>query len=399
LALDAGVDSRPTIEFDHTVALPRAVHLALGKTFRDTCPIGWSSAHGGVWYVSRYDLVKQIGRDVTNYTAVDGVSIPGHKFSFPILPNQVDPPLHGYYREALQRFVSPGAIKAFEGDVRQIVVESMQPILAKRGGDVVNEFAINVPTRAAALALGYSDAQTLALHHLFTEMTEAAVHADEERKSKAMDGIVSCLSEVYEECASGKGSNVVVNSLMRPAPNGKSFSKEEILGMLSGVTIGAIDTSKHSIVHAMYFLATDQDSWSELKANKDLVPAAVEEVLRLASVGHFVARTVTQDHEVEGVLLRKGERVILVNGWANRDERVFTNPDKLDLHRGPNHHVGFGHGIHSCLGMHLARLELKIALEEIIDRMPHFSLVEPVPSPRSIGSAIWGHDYLNITLN
>jgi cytochrome P450 len=402
--MDAPIVARPhnknakVTDFNHLDSRPRNDQYALGADFRKNSPIVYSEAHGGVYYVASYDLIKQILMDPENFSNFDGVSEPGHKFDFEVLPSQADPPDHNRFRNALQMFLRPTAIKKHEALVRGIVVDAMQGLLANKGGDVISEFAIHVPLRVTSAVLGYSEAEAHRLHNSFEIMLEGSLELDDEKKKVGMDAFLGIIYDAYERALANEPDDTLVSQLVHQVFEGKRFTREETLGMVSGVTIGAIDTTKHSITNAMYLLAQWPDALRDLLADRSLVPAAVEEVLRLEAVAYFVARTVKHPVTLGGIDLEPGARIVMAYAWANRDETFFPDPEKFDIHRKRNHHFGFGHGVHSCLGMHLARMELRIALEEILDRMPHFELIAPIPNAQSFGSVIYGFEHLNIRI-
>jgi cytochrome P450 len=388
----------PTVDFNHLVSRPREEQYALGAEFRKNSPIVYSEAHGGVYYVASYDLIKQILMDPENFSNFDGVSEPGHKFDFEVLPSQADPPKHSRYRNALQQFLRPTAIKKHEALVRGIVINSMASLLENKGGNVISDFAIHVPLTVTSKLLGYSPEEAHRLHDSFSTMLEGSLVLDDQKKKEGMDAFLSILYDSYERALGSEPDETLLSQLVHQRFEGDKFSKEETLGLMAAATIGAIDTTKHSITNAVYLLAKFPEAHAELLRDRSLVPAAVEEVLRLESVSYFVARTVRNPINLGGIDLQPGARIVMAYAWANRDEKVFDDPTKFDLHRKRNHHFGFGHGVHSCLGMHLARMELRIALEEMLDRMPRYELVEPLPNPQSFGSVIYGFEHLNIRI-
>ena len=390
--------SAPLVDFNHLDSRPRDDQYALGASFRKNSPIVFSNAHGGIFYVCSYDLVKQIVLDPDNFSNIDGVSVPGHKFDFPVLSSQADPPDHHKYRNAMQEFLRPTAIKKHQDLVRKIINEAIDPLLAKKGGDVIADFAIHVPLRVAAAVLGYSESETTRLHHSFSSMLEGSLVHDDVKKKAGMDAFLAILFEAYSRALANSNDQTMLGRLAHYSQDGQSFSQEEILGMMAGLTIGAIDTTKHSITNTIYLLAKWPEAHQELLNDRSLIPAAVEESLRLESVAYFIARTVKNPVTLGGIDLKPGDRLVMSNGWANRDETAFEDPMKFDLHRKRNYHFGFGHGVHSCLGVHLARMELAIALEVMLEKMPRYELVNPIPDPKSFGSVVYGFEYLNIRI-
>jgi cytochrome P450 len=390
--------SAPRFDFNHLISRPRDAQYAMGAELANELPIFYSEAHGGVFYVSSYELIKQILLDTEHFSNLDGVSEPGHKFDFNVVPSQADPPDHGRYRNALQEFLRPTAIKKHEDVIRPIIINAMADIIANKGGDVVTEFAIHVPLRVAAAVLGYSEKETHRLHDAFATMLEGSLELNPSKQELGRDAFLKILFDAYDRSLGNLDSSSMLSLVVHYNKDGDRFTREEALGLMAALTIGSIDTTKHSITNTVFLFAKFPAVYQELLENRSLVSAAVEESLRLESVSYFNARTVIKDVTIGGVDLRAGNRVIMSYAWANRDEKFFDDPTRFDLHRKRNHHFGFGHGVHSCLGMHLARMEMRIAIEEMLDRIPRFELVEPAPDPQNFGSVIYGFKHLNIRI-
>jgi len=370
----------------------------MGLDFAKNLPIFYSEAHGGTFYVNSYDLVKKILLDTEHFSNLDGVSEPGHKFEFNVVPSQADPPDHARYRNALQVFLKPTAVKKHEALVRDIIVKSLAEILANKGGEVIKQFAMHVPLGVAAAVLGYSSDEIHRLHDAFEVMLGGSLELDKKKQMRGRDDFLAVMFDAYDRFLGKLDDEGMLAQVINYSKDGDSFTREEALGLMSALTIGSMDTTKHSITNTIYLLAMFPEAREELLQDRSLIPAAVEESLRLESVSYFNARTVIKPITIGGVDLRPGNRLVMSYAWANRDDQEFDAPARFDLHRKRNHHFGFGYGVHSCLGMHLARLELRVAIEEILDRMPRYELVAPVPDPKSFGSVIYGFEYLNIRI-
>lgn len=394
----AAPPSTPRIDFNHIISRPRDEQYKMGAEFAKNLPIFYSEAHGGTFYVNSYDLVKKILLDTEHFSNLDGVSEPGHKFDFNVVPSQADPPDHGRYRNALQVFLKPTAIKKHEALVRDIIVKSLEEILTNKGGEVIKQFAMHVPLGVAAAVLGYSDQEIHRLHDAFEVMLEGSLALDKKKQMRGRDDFLAVMFDAYDRFLGRLDDDGMLAQVINYEKDGDRFTREEALGLMSALTIGSMDTTKHSITNTIYLLAMFPEAREELLQDRSLIPAAVEESLRLESVSYFNARTVIKPVTIGGVDLRPGNRLVMSYAWANRDDKEFDNPTRFDLHRKRNHHFGFGHGVHSCLGMHLARLELRVAIEEILDRMPGYQLVAPVPDPKSFGSVIYGFESLYIRI-
>jgi cytochrome P450 len=189
----------------------------------------------------------------------------------------------------------------------------------------------------------------------------------------------------------------VISAIVNFEAEGRRFTEEECLGLLWSTAGAASDTTTSAIGHALYGLARFPDVRQRLRDDPSLVPAAVDEVLRLDAPAFALARTVTRDVTVGDVQMKAGDRVLCLYGCANRDDEVFPDPDEIALDRSPNQHLAFGNGIHRCLGMHLARMELRLAITEVLERIPDYRLAGDPGPPRLRGGLMWSLDELPIT--
>jgi cytochrome P450 len=187
-----------------------------------------------------------------------------------------------------------------------------------------------------------------------------------------------------------------VSAILRHEVAGRAYTEDEQLGLMWSAAGGAIDTTKLAIGHAIRELGLDRTTRQKLIENPAAIPVAVEDSLRLNAPAFMTARYVDKPVTVAGAAMKTGDRVLLVYGFGNRDETAFACPRELQLDRPPNKHLTFGHGIHLCVGMHLAKLELKIVVEELLARIPEYSLVTPEAGPVLHGGMMWGFDTLPI---
>jgi cytochrome P450 len=296
----------------------------------------------------------------------------------------------------LWEYLKPKAVKVYSGKIREIIVEALDGLIAKGEGDAIADFAAKIPTRAMATVFGFSDEDAYRFDHDFGEVVAAASSNDPERQGRAVETFFAFLKEKLEDGRAGKAGGSIVASMLAYEKNGHPFNEDELLGLLWSTAGGAVDTTKHSIGHAIYNLGIRPDLRRKLIEEPRLLTLAVEENLRLDAPAFMTARHAVDDAEVGGVQIRAGERVLLAYGFGNHDESAFECPAEFRLDRKANNHLSFGHGIHTCVGMHLARMELKIALEEVLARMPDFELIEPVPEPKIRGGLMWAFDSLPI---
>jgi cytochrome P450 len=388
-----------TVGFDHAASTDRKQLLESGAQIRSKCPIAWTEAHGGYWVTSRHKDIEQIARDAVTFTTGKGTTIPDIMNPFPIIPHQAEPPMHSHYRSAIFSFLTPRAIRPHEDGIRSIVVRSLERFIAQGGGDAIADFAFNIPALAMAAVFGLQAEDGYRFHADFNAVLAASTDRDVQRQQQAVERFVGFLREKFEERRSDPSGSDLVSAILRYNTGDRAFDETECLGILWTVASGGVDTTKHAIGQALYHLGKDPMARQRLIEDPALIPVAVEEILRLDPPGYTLARTVTRDVTFQGVPMKEGDKLLLVYGWANHDETVFPHPDNIDLGRKPNRHLAFGSGIHACVGMHLARMELRLVLEEVMKRIPRYRLVEPVPSPILRAGLLWGFESLPLALS
>ena len=384
------------IDFDHADQRISPTLFAWGDRLRHESPIAYSHHHGGFWVASRYEDIVAILRNTETFICSQRITLPPQKSPVPVIPLESDQPDHSFYRSVLLPFLTPKAIAQFEVPIRAIVVEALEAIKRRGAADAVADFAARIPTRAMAMIFGFSDDDAHRFDTGFSALVNAAGSGDIERQMAAVNDFRSFLLEKMDERRGTVGGTDFVSAILRHEVDGRRYTEDECLGLMWSAAGGAIDTTKHAIGHAVRELGSNLAVRQTLIDQPALIPAAVEESLRLNASAFMTARYVAKDVTLSGVDMKAGDRVLLVHGWGNRDETVFPAPEELRLDRKQNRHLTFGHGIHQCVGMNLARLELKIAIQELVARLPHYELVDGTAQPVLHGGMMWGYDQLPI---
>lgn len=381
--------------FDHANPAISRNLFSIGAEFRKRPGLGYSKAHGGFWIASRHQDVSSILRDNKNFLCSKRITLPPQKSPVPVIPLESDEPDHSFYRSVLAPLVTPKAVAVCEDHVRKIAVGALDKIATQGTGDAVKDFAAMIPARAMAMLFGFSDEDAYRFDAGFTALV-AAAGGDAARQTAAVENFKNFLMEKIEYRRAHPTDSDLVSLILRHEVNGRRFTPEEQLGLMWSAAGGAIDTTKHAIGHAVCLLGKNRELRERLKEDHSLIPAFVDESLRYNASAFMDARYVANDIQIAGSALKSGERVLLVFGWANRDSAAFAAPDDIRLDRPPNRHLTFGLGIHLCAGMHLGRLEIKVAVQELLKRLPDFSLIEDDPCPTLSGGMMWGHQSLPI---
>jgi cytochrome P450 len=385
-----------TVKFDHGDRNISDELWAWGNRLQRESPIAYSEAHGGFWIASRYQDIVTIMRNTKVFICSQRITLPPQKSPVPVIPLESDEPDHSWYRSVLSPFLTQKAVREHEQQIRAMVVDALEPIIKRGSGDVMSELAALIPARAMAMVFGFSNEDAYRFDKGFSDLVDAAGSGDIQRQYAAVDTFKSFLLEKLTEGRAKPPDSSLVSAILRQEVDGRSYTDDERLGLMWSAAGGAIDTTKLAIGHAIRELGVDRSMRQKLIDNPALIPAAVEDSLRLNAPAFMDARYVAEPISLGGAEMKAGDRVLLVYGWANRDESAFPNPKELRLDRPANRHLTFGHGIHLCVGMHLAKLELKVVLEELLARIPNYELVTPDAGPVLHGGMMWGFDTLPI---
>jgi cytochrome P450 len=313
------------------------------------------------------------------------------------LPLELDPPEHTAFRAALQPLFSPTRMRELEVEIRRIVNELISEFAARGSAEYISEFAHELPTRVFLALMGWplSDAP------LFTEATEIALNgrpgdtpeqANESRMQAAFQMFGYFGKVIAERRTGGADLDDITSRVLRNKievdGRERPLTDEELARMFFLLLIAGLHTVQGSLAWAVLHLSQNPDQRKLLVEDPGLVPAAVEEVLRYEAAVSMGRRAVA-DTEIGGVVVREGDQLLVMLCSANRDATQFHEPDAMRIDRTPNRHLTFGSGPHRCLGSHLARIELRIALEELHRRIPDYAL-DPNEPPTVLPSQVRG---------
>lgn len=349
---------------------------AVFRTLREACPVARGGRWGGFWAALGYDEVVAASTAHRTFSSAEGIVVPANPVSGRRAPMHYDPPEHIRYRRALNPPFHADVVLPLEPEIRGIAAGLVDPFAAKGGGDLVAEvsspFATRVLTRFLHLPADDADRiqqlteefeqaqmreDVAAAERTSTQLYDVARHAVAARRADplpAHQDVISALFAVGED-EDGDGET-----------GGGRLDDEFVAGSVRQLLVAGHVPVSLSIASAVRHLAGQPELQEQLRRQPELVPAAIEELLRLYTPNIGFSRTATQETELAGRRIRPGERVALVYTSANRDPSRFPEPDTLLLDRAPNRHLAFGHGVHKCVGRVLARLELRVALETLL---------------------------------
>ena len=346
---------------------------------RDEAPLYRNEEHG-FWALSRWDDVKAALVDWDTYRSGRGTVLEIVKAGVEIPPGILlfeDPPIHDAHRALLSRVFTPRRMLDLEPLVRGYVVEALDALVEREEFDVVEELAVEVPLRTIGFLFGIPEADQDVYRHATDELI-ATDGSPVSFDQSSFDQVLGILGD-YVEWRSTHPADDLMTELLNAQveePDGslRPLTRDEVVTYASMVAGAGNETAARLIGFTMQLLAQHPDQRARLVEDPSLVPAAIEEVLRLESPSPVQARWVEHDVELHGTKVHSGSIMLLLNGAANRDERHWSDPDRFDVDRNEGPHLAFGYGLHFCLGAALARLEGRVALEEVLRRWPEWEV-------------------------
>jgi len=378
-------------DFDHTSADYAAAAPKIWQELRETCPVAHSDRFGGTWLPTRHEDISSIAHDTEHFTS-RGVIV--SKFEPDVAapvgyapPITSDPPFHEIARRLLLPAFSPKAIRPLEAPTRAYCSQLIDQILAEQSAagltdgakfdvavfDAAEQYAQHIPVRVIADMLGVPVEDGDRFRGFIHRILELAGQSDEAVAPE--DTMVFYILEQIE-ARRGEPREDLIGFLLEAEIDGVKLSDEHVLGTIALILLAGIDTTWSAIGASIWHLAQHPEQVRRLIDEPELMPFAVEEFLR-AFAPVTMARKVAKDVELGGQHLHEGDWVLLPFPSANRDPEFFENPDEVILDREKNRHAAFGLGIHRCLGSNLARMELRVAIEVWLEKIPNFELDNP----------------------
>jgi cytochrome P450 len=347
---------------------------------RASCPVARSNAYGGFWTLSRYADIVAAAKDTATFESRQPfVERPGTPEFIPLSSNGER---HTYFRRLLAPYFTPSRIKALEPRIRGLVTEHLDPILTAGAGDAYAALAHPLPARVLCAFLNVPDSEWVAMKEL-SALVAAAGGGGPEAQAAVSQAFIDKAAELVAErrLEPLDPAEDMFSGLLAAERDGEPLD-DETIAMIGWQMIAAgHSTTTRSLTVAIQHLAASAADQKRLRAERELIPTAVEELLRIGPPLHLLGRTVTCPVERDGVPLGEGALVGLAFAAGNFDEDAFPGADECDIARKPNRHLTFGIGPHICIGAPLARLELRVVIDELFDRTEWFELDgEAVPT-------------------
>ncbi|MCX4098451.1 cytochrome P450 [Nocardia sp. alder85J] len=371
--------------YDQSMAMPVDTVPQRVAELASKGPVVYSTAHGGHWIVTRYQEIHDVLRDPETFSSYPNNLVSTTAGFGKFLPLELDPPEHTGYRRALQPLFSPQRMQALEDDIRAVINELIDAFANTGEAEFITAFAHELPTRVFLTLMDWP----LADAAMFTEATDIVLTgipgASEEESNQARGTAAFRMLGYFQQMIDARRANpgtdvtsTIIHTEVELADGTRLLTDEELNRMFFLLLIAGLHTVQGSLAWSIMHLSNNPEQRRELVADPTLIPSAVEEILRIEAAV-IPGRRATRAVELGGVTIAEGDQLILLLCSANRDAAEFAQPDALQLDRRPNRHLSFGAGAHRCLGSHLARVELRLALEEIHRRIPDYALVESDP--------------------
>jgi cholest-4-en-3-one 26-monooxygenase len=343
------------------------------------------------WAITRYRDVMAVSRDAATYSSERRGALLGEPPEEALATQRLmmlnmDPPRHTKLRALVNKGFTPRTIGRLDGPVRRICADLLDAAARRGDCDFVTDISAELPLQVIAELLGIPQSDR---HQIFEWSNTMVGGNDPDFQRSPEEGqqaAMSMYAYANELALQRKDSprDDLVSVLMRAEVDGEQLTEMEFDLFFLLLAVAGNETTRNLISGGMLALIQHPDQWRRLLDDRSLVPLAVEEMLRWVTPVMQFQRTAQRDTEVAGVPIAEGDRVALFYVSANRDESVFDEPDRFDVGRSPNEHVGFGAGgPHHCLGNNLARLEIRIMFEELLERAPGIELTGP---PRKLRS-------------
>ncbi len=366
----------PTIDWaaDYDIFDPRYIEnpYPIWDDLRQRCPIAHSDRFGGSWLSTTYADVTAIARDIEHFSSRQVAVVPVEEdgmLPVGLPPISADPPVHTWTRRLLLPWFSPARVASYEPYTRQLC-RSLLDSFADGQADAAAGYAQQIPVRVIGRVLGVPEEMANTFTGWVRDTLEFAYDVD--RRGRARNELIAYFLAEMESRRHRSGDDLISVLLHTDLEDGP-VPDEHILGTVALTLIAGVDTTWSAIGSALWHLASHPEDRRRLSEEPGLLPTAVEEFLR-AYAPVTMARVVSGDTEVHGCPMRVGDRVLLNFPAANRDPEAFAHADEVIIDREVNRHIAFGAGIHRCAGSNLARMELRVAIGEWMDRYPEFRL-------------------------
>ncbi|MBA2396358.1 MAG: cytochrome P450 [Ktedonobacteraceae bacterium] len=357
-------------------------------TMRKTDPIHFYEQYG-IWQAFRYNDVQRVLSDYAAFSSNFGG--PGED---PLSTSLIsmDPPRHRQLRNIVTQAFTPRSVAKLSERITAIVTELLDKVAATGRMDIIDDFSYPLPVIVIAEMLGIPQED----RERFKHWSDAIVGATSSGGANPQQEMGAYFLDMIAQRRENSEDDLI-SALLTAQIDGVHLDQRELLGFCILLLVAGNETTTNLIGNALLCFDEYPETMDQLRAEPDLLPTAIEEVLRYRSPVQLMYRHAVSDVELGDHTIRAGQMIMAQIGSANRDEAQFPNADTFDIRRTPNRHIAFGHGIHFCLGAPLARLEAKIALALLLERFQDIQRVGDIPLETTGSDIVYGVKHLPIT--
>ena len=362
---------------------------------RANAPVYWDET-GNVWGVSTYDDVRAVSKDSATFSNAGGI-----RPNVPATPMLIDldDPAHWGRRKLINRGFTPRRVREQEPVIRDVCNGIIDAVVERGSCDFVGDVAAPLPLIMIGDALGVEPSDRSTLLKWSDDLVKGQdADATEEQTTTMLEAFAGYAEYAVRVIGDRRANprDDLMSVLVHAEVDGERLTDDDLIYDSLLILVGGDETTRHVLSEGVYQLLLT-GAWGQLRDDRSLLPSAVEEMLRWVSPIKNMCRTATRDTELHGRRIAEGDELLLLYASANRDEAVFTDPETFDIRRSPNDHVAFGFGAHFCLGNSLARLEIKVMLEQLLERLPGLALATDDPPPMRPANFISGPEALPVT--
>jgi cholest-4-en-3-one 26-monooxygenase len=343
-------------------------------------PVHWQDEQGGpgFWAVTRYEDCVKVNRDYERFSSAARGTMPFEMSDDDVAQQglmmlNMDPPLHTRYRRLVNKGFTPRMVRDLEENIHRVTDRILDDVIETGEADFVTQLSAELPLQVIAELLGVPQEDR---HRMFEWSNSMVGSEDPEYQAQADQALVAAM-ELYAYAAELFATKRIdphadlMSALTTVEVEGEHLSDMELELFFLLLTVAGNETTRNLMSGAMHAFFEHPDQWERLVADRNLLPTAVEEMLRFVTPVMNFRRTAMCDLTLGATKVAEGDKVVFFHASANRDEDVFENPDSFDVSRDPNPHIAFGGGgAHFCLGANLARMEIRVMFEHLLDRMP-----------------------------
>lgn len=372
------------VEFDRFNApqLQRCPHQQVSQLFQQSPDIFYTTGDRGHWVVGRATVARDMLRQPDKFSS-DPLHNPANARTPPTLPNQCDPPFHTGLRRIINPFFSPAGVQRMEQDVRALAVRLIEQALPRGRCEFVSEVAQIFPVE---LFMRMANAPLDRRERLITLVDRFTRAPAVQERLAALKELGDDLQTLIAEREATPGDDLI-SLVVHAQVDGRPLTDDEKRGMVTLLFLGGLDTVSAMLSFIMAYLGQHPAQWKRLVEDPPLIGNAIEELMRVHGVAG-TERGVTQDMVYEGVEFKAGDRLVFPAHIYGLDAQLVDDPLRVDFERPVSAHLVFGSGPHRCVGSHLARLEIRVFLEEWARRVPHFSVDAQGDLPTR-GGLVW----------